>query len=236
MTSNRPTFKAILIGSILTFGTVGCGNSTEPEESGTTGTTGVKYTFAVSNTSLPKTLNSLTFTNATIRVVELVFDAVGPDSSISITEPLTSTIDLINNVATPELPVVDLGPGTYTSLNMGLEIRDLDEDPGIVVEGSFNDTENNSTLFSFLFNSGEVFETDAELLVILEGSVMEAKITFYPAEWFRGITAQNMLDATKDDDGIVVISGASNTDLFEIMAAALDSSTQATFPGAIQDE
>ena len=236
MTSNRPTFKAILIGSILTFGTVGCGNSTEPEESGTTGTTGVKYTFAVSNTSLPKTLNSLTFTNATIRVVELVFDAVGPDSSISITEPLTSTIDLINNVATPELPVVDLGPGTYTSLNMGLEIRDLDEDPGIVVEGSFNDTENNSTLFSFLFNSGEVFETDAELLVILEGSVMEAKITFYPAEWFRGITAQNMLDATKDDDGIVVISGSSNTDLFEIMAAALDSSTQATFPGAIQDE
>ncbi|MCH7576166.1 MAG: hypothetical protein IIA59_13730 [Candidatus Marinimicrobia bacterium] len=233
MALNRPTFKAILIGSILTFGTVGCGNSTEPEESGTTG---VKYTFAVSNTSLPKTLNSLTFTNASIRVIELVFDAVGPNGSISITEPLTSTIDLINNVATPEMPIVNLGPGTYTSLNMGLEIRDLDEDPGIVVEGSFNDTENNSTLFSFLFNSGEVFETDADQLVIPEGSVMEAKITFYPAEWFRGITAQNMLDATKDSIGVVVISGSSNTGLFEIMAAALDSSTQATFPGAIQDE
>ena len=226
---------AIILGLILTFSflLVGCGGSTEPEESGTTG---VKYTFAVSNSSLPKSLNSLSFTKASIRVIELVFDAEGPDSSISVTEPLTSTIDLILNVATPELPVVALGPGTYTSLNMGLEIRDLDADPGIIVEGTFTDDANNNTLFSLLFNSGEVFETDADMLVIADGSVMEAKITFYPAEWFRGVTAQDMLDATKDDAGIVVISGSSNPTIFGVMEAALDRSTQATFPGAIQGE
>lgn len=226
---------AIFFGLILTFSflIVGCAdNGTEPEP----GTTGVKYTFAVSNTSLAKALNSFTFTNATIKVIELVFDAEGPDGSISVTEPLTSDIDLINDVATPELPVIVLGPGTYQSLNMGLEIRDLDATPGIVVEGTFVDSANNSTLFSFLFNSGEVFETDADLLVIPEGSVMEAKITFYPAEWFAPVTAQEMLDAIRNDAGVVVISGSSNTEIFEKMAAALDSSTQATFPGALPDE
>ena len=219
----------------VSFLMVGCAeNGTESVEPGTSG---VKYTFSVSNTTLTKALNSLTFTKATIRVIELVFDAVGPDSSISVTEPLNSTIDLINDVATPPLPVIELGPGTYQSLNMGLEIRDEDENPGILLEGTFADNAGNSTPFIFDFNSGEVFESDADLLEIPDGSLMEVKITFYPAEWFKPITAQDMLDAIKNDAGVVVISGASdiNAGLFELMAEALDSSTQATFPGPIQE-
>lgn len=238
MRSKKLSLPAIPTGLMLIFSylMVGCAdNGTEPSASGTTG---VKYTFAVSNNTLSKGLNTLSFTKAAIRVIELVFDADGPDSAISVTEPLTSVIDLINDVATPPLPVIELGPGIYRSLNMGLEIRDEDANPGIVLEGTFADNAGNITPFIFDFNSGEVFESDADLLEIPDGTLMEAKITFYPAEWFKPITAQDMLDAIKNDAGVVVISGASdiNAGLFELMAAALDSSTQATFPGAIQDE
>ncbi|MCH7612767.1 MAG: hypothetical protein IIB45_05345 [Candidatus Marinimicrobia bacterium] len=131
--------KILIIGFIgITLGLTGC----DDEKDEIIEETGIKYTFSLSN-SLPGlapriTQESITFTKAEIRVIELVFDAEGPNGSISITEPLTSVIDVIANIATPELTVIELTPGTYTSINMGIELRDEDNTPSIDLKGIFS--------------------------------------------------------------------------------------------------
>ncbi|MCH7658945.1 MAG: hypothetical protein IIB05_11590, partial [Bacteroidetes bacterium] len=70
------------------------------------------------------------------------------------------------------------------------------------------------------------------LLEILDGSVMEARTTFFPSVWFANVTLTEMQNAEQDDNGVVVISESINTDIFDKMAESLDESTQATFPGA----
>ena len=86
--------------------------------------------------------------------------------------------------------------------------------------------------FRFLFNSGEVFESGGDLLEIPDGTVMEARTTFFPSVWFANVTLTEMQNAEQDDNGVVVISESINTDIFDKMAESLDESTQATFPGA----
>ena len=47
---------------------------------------------------------------------------------------------------------------------------------------------------------------------------MEARTTFLLTKWFEYITEEDMEEATRNGDGIVVMSETSNPDIFDTMA------------------
>jgi len=172
---------------------------------------------------------SLVFNSGYVVVREVVFDGDRNDgTSVSITEEKITTIDLINGTANPPF-VMDIPAGTYTSVNLGIEIQDETSRPSVVAEGVYTNAAGVTTPVRFEFNSGEVFEANSVAPVTLtQNTAATAKITFDPHVWFSTVTRTQMDNAVKTN-GVIVISETRNAGIFNIVADRLDNATQAAF-------
>jgi len=172
---------------------------------------------------------SLVFNSGYVVVREVVFDGNKSDgSSVSITEEKITTIDLVTGKANPPF-LIDIPAGTYTSVNLGIEIQDETSRPSVVAQGVYTSPAGVATPIRFEFNSGEVFEANAVSAVTIDQNTpATAKITFDPHIWFSTIT-KTQLDNAVRTNGVIIISETSNAALFNIVADQLDNATQAVF-------
>lgn len=53
-----------------------------------------------------------------------------------------------------------------------------------------------------------------------------AEVTFDPIVWFSGVSTDMLEQADKNNDGVIVISETSNTDIFDMVADGLDLATE----------
>ena len=81
----------------------------------------------------------------------------------------------------------------------------------------------------FEFNSGEVFEAEAESATVTSNVSAIAKITFDPIAWFERVSAQKLDNARTNNDGVIVISETKNEAIFDLVADGLDRKTEAVF-------
>ncbi|HAJ99131.1 MAG TPA: hypothetical protein DCM62_03825 [Bacteroidales bacterium] len=171
----------------------------------------------------------LVFNSGYVVVREVVFDGDMADGrTISITEELITTIDLVSGIANPPF-LMDIPPGTYTSVNLGIEIQDETARPSVVAEGMFTNAAGIATPIRFEFNSGEVFEANSDEPVTLSAATpATAKITFDPHIWFSTITAAQLNNAARFN-GVIVVSETRNTGIFNIVADRLDEATESDF-------
>lgn len=172
---------------------------------------------------------ALIFNSGYVVVREVVFDGDKQGGgTVSITEEQISTIDLATGAATPAF-TLDIPAGTYTSVNMGIEIQDETSKPSVVAEGTYVDASGVSTPVRFEFNSGEVFEANSNTPVTLhENATAVSKINFDPKIWFSTISA-TQLDEAQRVNGKILINESTNTGLFTIVADRMDDATQAVF-------
>ncbi|HSV87943.1 MAG TPA: hypothetical protein VLH61_04815 [Bacteroidales bacterium] len=172
---------------------------------------------------------SLVFNSGYVVVREVVFDGETTDGrSISITEEKITTIDMITGVANPPF-LMDIPAGTYTTVNLGIEIQDETERSSVVADGVFTNTLGVATPVRFEFNSGEVFEANSDEPVTLSAATpATAKITFDPHVWFSTITEVQLNNATRTN-GVIIVSETINTAIFSIVADRLDDATDAEF-------
>jgi hypothetical protein len=172
---------------------------------------------------------SVVFSSGYVVVREVVFDGDrSGGESVSITEEKITTIDLITGTANPPF-VMDIPAGTYTSVNLGIEIQDETSRPSVVAEGVYTNATGVSTPLRFEFNSGEVFEANSVGSVTLsQNTPATAKISFDPHVWFSTLTRTQLDNATRTN-GVIVISESRNAELFSIVADRLDNATQAIF-------
>ena len=216
--------KILLLSlSVLLF--VGC----KKEKSSNGGLT-ISTTMNRTSITLNRTMAaSLVFNSGYVVVREVVFDGDKNDGTdVSITEEKITTIDLMTGVATPAF-LMDIPKGTYTSVNLGIEIQDETSRPSVVAEGIYTNDAGATTPVRFEFNSGEVFEANANSPVTLsQNTPATAKITFDPHLWFSTITKTQMNNATRTN-GVIIISETKNAGLFDIVADRLDNATQAVF-------
>ncbi|MBD3275869.1 MAG: hypothetical protein GF372_11190 [Candidatus Marinimicrobia bacterium] len=181
--------------------------------------------FSLQKTS---TANSLLFVSGSVTIREIVFDGDLDDStSVSITHEQVSTIDLITGNTTPALDVT-IPAGTYSWVNLGIEIQDVDATPSVIAEGIYTDANNTDIPLRFEFNSGEVFEAEAPMHTFAPGTAAITQIEFSPSEWFATVTSA-MLDEATQVDGVILVNESTNADIFDIVADKLDDATQATF-------
>lgn len=221
-TRNRHAFFATLF-SILII--TGC----EKEERASSGLS-IQTTMGRGSVTVNSAMAaSLVFNSGYVVVREVVFDGDRQGSeSVSITEEKISTIDLVTGIASPPF-VMDIPAGTYTSVNLGIEIQDESSRPSIVAEGVYTNAAGVTTPVRFEFNSGEVFEANSVAPVTLtQDTPATAKINFDPHAWFSTITRAQMDNAVRRN-GVIVISESVNQSIFDIVADRLDNATQAIF-------
>lgn len=186
---------------------------------------------AKSATVMAKTPGTIEFTDGYIWIAEVVFDgSLAGGGSVSKTVGRFSKIDFATGVADPSLDDITIPAGTYTDVYLGIELRDEDAQPSIIMEGTYTKTDNTEVPVRFEFNSGEVFEAETDQTVeVAEEQVVTAKIVFDPHVWFSVISS-NMLDnANLNGEGVMVISESRNENIFDLVADRLDVSTDSKF-------
>jgi len=171
--------------------------------------------------------NDLEFTSGSITIREVVFDGDNGTVSISRTREQIAVIDYATGTITPEV-IVTVPAGTYTSVNLGIELQDENSTPSVVIEGTYTNSNDEIIPIRFEFNSGEVFEADAASVVLVEGTDVVGKITFDALSWFSPVSAAQLDNATLTA-GTIIISETSNSNIFDIVADKLDVDTEAVF-------
>lgn len=194
----------------------------------------ISFQMSGSQATVPQktSANTLVFNSGHVFITEIVFDGDRKGKSdVSITHEQVSKIDLATGIADPPVNI-EIPVGTYTSVNLGIEILDDDDIAPISVlaEGTYTDGNSVAWPIRFEFNSGEVFEADTDVETkVKPGTSPLMKIDFDPLSWFATITSSQLDNADRDGNGVIVISDSMNSSIFDIVADKLDDRTEAVF-------
>lgn len=191
----------------------------------------LKFNTNNSSTSIPTgrvQANALTFTSGFITLREIEFEAETDETdSIEVNIEQIVVIDFATGETTPDLSSFVFPAGVYEEIRVELELQDENDIPSVVIEGTFTDSNNDIHPIRFEFNSGETFEVEKEgRITFTEGAQVIAQVTFDPGVWFLGVTSADLEAATKNAEGVIVISETSNTEIFSIAADGLDLATE----------
>ena len=195
-------------------------------------TPGLKLQFDINkDVANYRSPGDLQFTDGFITIVEVVFDGDLVDGeSVSISHEAIVVYDFGTGESQPANNVIDIPAGDYRDINLGIELLDENDDPTLVIEGTYEKEADGQTYpLRFEFNSGEVFEAEAPTGNVPPNTPAIAKITFDPHEWFAGVSFNRLENARVNNDGVIVISETSNAEIFDIVADGLDLATEAVF-------
>ncbi|MBN4085165.1 hypothetical protein JYT89_02350 [Flavobacteriaceae bacterium AH-315-B10] len=216
--------SAVFFTSCSTDDSVGSGNAT------------LKITAEIANSSsnrqsVSRINENLNFISGYVWVIEIVFDGtLETNASISRTIERSSKIDFATGIANPSLDDITIPAGAYTFVNLGIELRDEDTQPAIIMEGTYTHTDSSIIPIRFEFNSGEVFEAEtSQQVTVNEDETVLSRIVFDPIVWFSVVSTDALDNASVNGDGIIVISETSNAAIFDLVADRLDISTQSVF-------
>ena len=146
------------------------------------------------------------FSTGEIVITEIVWDGTLEGSSLptSVTHSVITAIDVATGAATPTIPSVDISPGNYSTIAMGIELLDNGVDPNITLNGAFTYFDGSTFPITFIFDSGEVFESTLTSLTIAPGSNTICTLNLDPIVWFAGITQSELEEATLSSGTIIL--------------------------------
>lgn len=219
----------VLLAGVIALGMFACGEDEVAPQSAQ-----VNMSFNTVKTSSFSTEgrvlqgeNSLAFTSGFITIREVQFEAETATDSVEINLEQISKIDFATGVSTPDISGLTIPAGTYSEVEVEIELQDEGDEPAVVLNGSFTDAEGVRHPVRFEFNSGETFEVEREGAVTFAGgeSIL-AQVTFNPTVWFAEVSNEQLSLATKDAQGVIVISATQNTSIFNAAADGLDLATE----------
>lgn len=171
---------------------------------------------------------SFIFNEGFITLTAMEYEAESENDIESVEFELEGTIviDFATGIPSPDIRNITIPAGTYEEVSVELEILDENDDPSVVLIGTYSSPEGNVLPVRFEFNSGETFEVEREgTIVFTENQSAIAQITFDPSIWFAEVTDDMMADANQLD-GVIVISENQNSEIFDIVADGLDLATE----------
>jgi hypothetical protein len=174
-------------------------------------------------------VKELAFTSGFITLREIEFEVeIGEDSvEIDFNIELNTKIDFATGETNPDISYIEIPAGTYDAFELEIELQDEGDSPAMVLEGTFVDAEGTSHPVRFEFNSGETFEIEKEGNVVFGTNVSAlSQITLDPTVWFAEVSYEQLANANKNIDGVIVISETQNPDIFDVVADGLDLATE----------
>lgn len=171
--------------------------------------------------------NTLTFTSGFITLREIQFEGETDTDSVEVNLEQEIKIDFATGLTTPDISALAFQPGTYREIEVEMELQDNGDQPAIVLNGTFTDADGQEHPIRFEFNSGETFEVEKEgTFTFAENESVVTQITFNPNVWFAEVSAEQLSLASKNSEGIIVISSTENTNIFDTAADGLDLATE----------
>lgn len=173
--------------------------------------------------------NSIEFSSGHIILEEVEFETETETDSIAVDFEIESyiTIDIITGETTPDLSAVEIVPGKYEEIEIELELWDETDEPSIDMDGVWTDSEGTDHPIKLLLPIGQSFSLELEgEFTIEENTSMIAQITFDPVAWFNGEAGELLPTATKNEDGIIVISPNQNADIYDKLKDAIDRTSE----------
>ena len=171
----------------------------------------------------------LSFTSGFITLREVEFEVETDDDSIEVefNIEINTRIDFATGETDPDISYVEIPAGTYNEMEVEIELQDEGDDPAMVLHGTYVDVEGMSHPVRFEFNSGETFEVEKEgTITFATNESALAQVTFDPTVWFAEVSNEQLAQATKDNDGVIVISSTQNANIFDTVADGLDLATE----------
>lgn len=171
---------------------------------------------------------SFKFNDGFIMISELEYEAETENDSLSLEFEMEGVvvIDFATGIPTPDIRAITIPAGTYQEVEIEVELFDDTNEPSIVLNGIYTSPDGVEHPVRFEFGSGDEFEVEREgTIVFTENQSAIAEITFDPSLWFAKVTDEDMESATKNMDGIIVISEDHNTDIFDIVEEGLELAT-----------
>lgn len=169
------------------------------------------------------------FDEGTIRLSEIEYEAETDNDSTSVDFELEGNvvIDFATGIPTPDIRAITIPEGTYEDVSIEVELADETGNPAIVLNGLYTSPDSMEHPIRFEFNSDEEFEVEREgTIVFAENQSAIAEITFDPSVWFAGVTDQDMANASKNTNGVIVISEDQNTAIFDSVEEGLELATE----------
>jgi len=174
-------------------------------------------------------VKELQFTSGFITLREVEFEVETDNDSIEIEFELelNTQIDFATGETDPDISFVEIPAGTYNEMEVEIELQDEGDSPAMVLNGTYVDAEGVSHPVRFEYNSGETFEVEKEgTITFATNESVLAQVTFDPTVWFAEVSNEQLSQATKDNDGVIVISSTQNPNIFNVVADGLDLATE----------
>lgn len=168
---------------------------------------------------------TLSFTEGYIAISKLEFEAEADNDSIEVEFELkqNTLIDFATGATTPDISTISIPAGTYEEVEVEIDLREDSEEPAILLFGTYIAPDGVEHSIRFEYSSDESFEVEREgVIVFAESQIAIAQITFDPITWFAAVTDDNYVNATKDTEGVIVISSTQNTEIYDVVADGLD--------------
>ncbi|MEN8251264.1 MAG: hypothetical protein ABFS32_20195 [Bacteroidota bacterium] len=220
--------KALFVGIICIVILGGCSKNGEQNPRITLEFKTVKST-AKKSSNFNTLTNGISFSSGFITICEVQFQVETDDDSIKVEFDLDliTKIDFATGATSPDISDINIPAGTYHEVEVEIELQDEGDEPAVVLHGSYTDAQGTAHNLRFEYNSGETFEIEREgtITFATDESVI-AQVTFDPSAWFAEVSMEQLSEATRNGDGIIVISSTQNADIFDVVADGLDLATE----------
>lgn len=173
---------------------------------------------------------SFNFDEGSIILKELEFEAETENDSTSVEFELNGivVIDFATGIPTPDIRPITIPAGTYQEVEVEIDLIDENDTAAIDLTGSYTFTNGEISPVSFQYDAGSglSFEVEREGTIVFTADQSAiAQITFDPSVWFAGVTETMMTNATKNSEGVIVISNTQNSDIFNVIDNGLELAT-----------
>ncbi|MFO8087349.1 MAG: hypothetical protein R6T91_06005 [Bacteroidales bacterium] len=216
----------IITSAVALIGFTACEKDTIDNDSSEQATVELKFETVNSGFPLKNTNeNQLEFASGHIILESAEFEISSDNDSTEMEFEIESyiTIDFATGNTDPDITAIELTPGTYSEIEVELELWDETDEPAILLEGSWTDSSGFAKDIRLEYYSGQDFEYEREGNIIIdENTSLIAYITFDPNIWFSTVTYEELNSATTDENGVLVISPDQNSGIYEKVEEAMD--------------
>lgn len=168
-----------------------------------------------------RTMGIITWTSGFASATEIQFEAENENSEVEFESEARQRINLFSPLAT--LGNIPLPPGSYKEVEFQVELSPTATEPALELRGEFN-----GIPVVFRINSALEIESELENITITQANDYNAIITMNLSLLTLGIS-ETALNNASLTNGEIIISGNSNTALYNIMIANLSNLDEVEF-------
>ena len=184
----------------------------------------------VSESGLIVTLNSnssLTWKAGFITIEQLSFEAKKETSEIEYKLKKSPTVDLFKQ--TQLLGSINIPAGTYNEVELKLVLQKQTTGDVFAINGIYTDESGKQTPLDFHYNEDLTLHIEGENLIVNTSADYTGVLKLELNKLLTGVSASDFKSASKNANGVIVISSASNVEVFNKMKSNLVSLAKAEF-------